>query len=183
MINFDAPHRSHRCNPINPTFMTDISDTYESAYTIMLNLNRSWIQKQGDFFVELPIILLGAIIWFLKIYEKGKYCTFPNAIEFLNQPYNGFSRYSFPTMSLPTTFCPLWTLGKVAHKSSCGERLYKRRYRSQGWFRLPFIRWWQMMISRSISTILTSRKYWLWATIPNDKTSIRLYLDFTIAVS
>ena len=87
MINFDDPRRSHRCNPINPAFMTDISDAYESAYTIMLNLNRSWIQKQGDFFVESPIILLAAIIWFLKIYEDGKYCTFPHAIEFLNRPY------------------------------------------------------------------------------------------------
>ena len=87
VINFDDPHKSHRCNPINPSFMTDISDAYESAYTIMLNLNRSWIQKQGDFFVESPIILLAAIIWFLKIYENGKYCTFPHAIEFLNRPY------------------------------------------------------------------------------------------------
>ena len=87
VINFDDPRRSHRCNPINPAFMTDISDAYESAYTIMLNLNRSWIQKQGDFFVESPIILLAAIIWFLKIYEDGKYCTFPHAIEFLNRPY------------------------------------------------------------------------------------------------
>ena len=87
VINFDDPRKSHRCNPINPAFMTDISDAYESAYTIMLNLNRSWIQKQGDFFVESPIILLAAIIWFLKIYEKGKYCTFPHAIEFLNRPY------------------------------------------------------------------------------------------------
>lgn len=87
VINFDDPRKSHRCNPINPAFMTDISDAYESAYTIMLNLNRSWIQKQGDFFVESPIILLAAIIWFLKIYEEGKYCTFPHAIEFLNRPY------------------------------------------------------------------------------------------------
>lgn len=87
VINFDDPRRSHRCNPINPAFMTDISDAYESAYTIMLNLNRSWIQKQGDFFVESPIILLAAIIWFLKIYKGGKYCTFPHAIEFLNRKY------------------------------------------------------------------------------------------------
>ena len=87
VINFDDPRKSHRCNPINPAFMTDISDAYESAYTIMLNLNRSWIQKQGDFFVESPIILIAAIIWFLKIYENGKYCTFPHAIEFLNRPY------------------------------------------------------------------------------------------------
>lgn len=87
VINFDDPRRSHRCNPINPDFMTDISDAYESAYTIMLNLNRSWIQKQGDFFVESPIILLAAIIWFLKIFDNGRYCTFPHAIELLNKKY------------------------------------------------------------------------------------------------
>ncbi len=87
VINFDNPRKSHRCNPINPAFMTDISDAYESAYTIMLNLNRTWIQKQGDFFVESPIILLAAIIWFLKIYKNGEYCTFPHAIEFLNKKY------------------------------------------------------------------------------------------------
>jgi hypothetical protein len=87
VINFDNPRKSHRCNPIDARFMTDISDAYESAYTIMLNLNKTWIQKQGDFFVESPIILLAAIIWYLKIYENGKYCTFPHAIEFLNRKY------------------------------------------------------------------------------------------------
>ncbi|WP_346854612.1 conjugal transfer protein MobC [uncultured Draconibacterium sp.] len=87
VINFDDPERSHRCNPIAPEFMTDIADAYESAYTIMLNLNKTWIQKQGDFFVESPIILLAAIIWYLKIYKNGKYCTFPHAVEFLNKKY------------------------------------------------------------------------------------------------
>ncbi|WP_348717579.1 conjugal transfer protein MobC [uncultured Alistipes sp.] len=87
VINFDDPRRSHRCNPINPDFMTDISDAYESAYTIMLNLNRTWVQKQGDFFVESPIILFAAIIWYLRIYKGGRYCTFPHAVEFLNKRY------------------------------------------------------------------------------------------------
>ena len=87
VINFDDPRRSHRCNPIHPDFMTDIADAYESAYTIMLNLNKSWVQKQGDFFVESPIILFAAIIWYLKIYQNGRYCTFPHAIEFLNRRY------------------------------------------------------------------------------------------------
>ena len=87
VINFDDPRRSHRCNPIHPDFMTDISDAYESAYTIMLNLNKTWVQKQGDFFVESPIVLFAAIIWYLRIYQNGKYCTFPHAIEFLNRRY------------------------------------------------------------------------------------------------
>ena len=87
VINFDDPRRSHRCNPIHPDFMSDISDAYESAYTIRLNLNKTWVQKQGDFFVESPIILFAAIIWYLRIYKDGKYCTFPHAIELLNRRY------------------------------------------------------------------------------------------------
>ena len=88
VINFDDPRKSHRCNPINASFMSDIADAYEASYTIMLNLNRSWISKQGDFFVESPIILLAAIIWYLRIYQGGRYCTFPHAIELLNKKYS-----------------------------------------------------------------------------------------------
>ena len=95
VINFDDPRRSHRCNPIHPDFMEDITDAYESAYTIMLNLNKTWVQKQGDFFVESPTILFAAIIWFLRIYKDGRYCTFPHAVEFLNKPYEQI----FPIMS------------------------------------------------------------------------------------
>ncbi|WP_221658334.1 conjugal transfer protein MobC [Bacteroides salyersiae] len=95
VINFDDPRRSHRCNPIHPDFMEDITDAYESAYTIMLNLNKSWVQKQGDFFVESPIILFAAIIWYLKIFQNGKYCTFPHAVEFLNRRYEDI----FPILS------------------------------------------------------------------------------------
>ena len=46
------------------------------------------IEKQGDFFVESPIILLAAIIWYLKIFKDGIYCTFPHAVELLNKPYS-----------------------------------------------------------------------------------------------
>lgn len=53
------------------------------------------IQKQGDFFVESPIILLASIIWYLKLYKGGKYCTFPHAIEFLNRRYEDI----FPILS------------------------------------------------------------------------------------
>jgi hypothetical protein len=88
VINFDDPKRSHRCNPLLPTKMTDISDAYESASTIMLNLNRSWIQKQGDFFVESPINFVTSVIWFLKLYKQGRYCTFPHVIEFLSSQYD-----------------------------------------------------------------------------------------------
>jgi hypothetical protein len=87
VINFDNPSKSHRCNPLLPEMMTDIMDATEAAATIMLNLNRKWIEKQGDFFVESPINFVAAIIWFLKLYEGGKYCTFPHLIEFLGRKY------------------------------------------------------------------------------------------------
>ena len=108
VINFDDPRRSHRCNPINPEFMTDISDAYEASYTIMLNLNRTWIEKQGDFFVESPIILLAAIIWYLKIYKNGIYCTFPHAVELLNKPYSDLFTILTSYPELETTFPPSW---------------------------------------------------------------------------
>ena len=86
IINFDDSHRSNRCNPIDARFMDDISDAYESAYVTLLNLNKTWVDKQGDFFTDSAVILLAAIIWYLKIYDNGCYCTFPHAIEFLCQP-------------------------------------------------------------------------------------------------
>lgn len=86
VINFDNPRRSNRCNPIDARFMDDISDAYESAYVTLLNLNKTWVDKQGDFFTDSAVILLAAIIWYLKIYDGGRYCTFPHAIEFLCQP-------------------------------------------------------------------------------------------------
>ena len=86
IINFDDPRRSNRCNPIDARFMDDISDAYESAYVTLLNLNKTWGDKQGDCVPDSAVILLAAIIWYLKIYDNGHYCTFPHAIEFLCQP-------------------------------------------------------------------------------------------------
>ena len=88
VINFDDPRRSHRCNPLSPEGMTDIVDAQESARTILLNLNKTWIQRQGDFFVESPMNFLTACIWFLKKYQNGRYCTFPHVIEFANREYD-----------------------------------------------------------------------------------------------
>ena len=63
VINFDDLSRSHRCNPLDPSSMLDITDAAESARTILMGLNRDWIKRQGDFFVESPINFLTAIIW------------------------------------------------------------------------------------------------------------------------
>lgn len=79
VINFE--NIMHRSNPLEPDTMLDITDAMESARTIMMGLNREWIKKQGDFFVESPINFVTALIWFLKKHECGKYCTLPHVIE------------------------------------------------------------------------------------------------------
>ena len=87
-INFDDLERSARCNPLEPSTMLDITDAAESARTILLGLNREWIKKQGDFFVESSINFLTAVIWFLRRYQDGEFCTLPHVIELMQMNYD-----------------------------------------------------------------------------------------------
>lgn len=88
VINFNDLNRCHRCNPLDPNNMTDITDAVESARTIMLGLNRSWIKRQGEFFVESPINFLTSVIWFLRKFHDGEFCTLPHAIEMMQVEYD-----------------------------------------------------------------------------------------------
>ncbi|SOD14022.1 conjugal transfer protein MobC [Pedobacter xixiisoli] len=88
VINFDDLDRTHRCNPLDPLSMGDLTDATEASRTIMMGLNRDWIKKQGDFFVESPINFLTAIIWYLRCYDDGKYCTLPHVIELMQVDYD-----------------------------------------------------------------------------------------------
>ena len=88
VINFDDLSRSHRCNPLDKENMLDITDAAESARTILMGLNREWIKRQGDFFVESPINFLTAIIWYLRKYQDGEFCTLPHVIELMQVEYD-----------------------------------------------------------------------------------------------
>lgn len=88
VINFDDLTRTHRCNPLEPSAMSDITDASESARTILLGLNREWIKRQGDFFVESPINFLSAVIWYLRKYKDGQFCTLPHVIELMQADYD-----------------------------------------------------------------------------------------------
>lgn len=87
VINFDDLNHTHRCNPLEPEAMNDITDATEASRTIMLGLNREWIKKNGEFFVESPINFLTAVIWYLRKYKDGKYCTLPHVIELMQADY------------------------------------------------------------------------------------------------
>ncbi len=86
VINFDDLSRSHRCNPLQG--IIDKDQAVEAAKTILLGLNREWIKRQGDFFVESAVNFLAAIIFFLARYQGGKYCSLPHAIELLQTDYD-----------------------------------------------------------------------------------------------
>ena len=87
-INFDDLSRSHRCNPLDPSGMVDLTDAAESARTILMGLNREWIRRQGDFFVESPINFMTAVIWFLRKYKDGAFCTLPHVMELMQLDYD-----------------------------------------------------------------------------------------------
>lgn len=116
VLNFDDIEYSHRCNPIEPGGMTDVMDAYEAAQTVMLNLNRTWAQKQGEFFPESAINFLTSVLWYLRTVSLkyrdlhaaesarpagqqnpdvlatcarlAECCTFPHTLEFINRRYD-----------------------------------------------------------------------------------------------
>ena len=119
MINFDDLSRSHRCNPLHPDLLHDITDATESAKTMLLNLNRNWITKQGDFFVESPVNFFTSVIWFLRLYEDGKYCTLPHAIEFISRDYDEM----FPILASHPQIATLVKPFYSAYKSGATDQL------------------------------------------------------------
>lgn len=87
-VNFDDLARTDRCNVIPPSQMDDISDAAESSRTLLLALNRQWSEKSGEFFIESPINFVTAVIWYLRNYRGGRYCTLPHVIELANLHYD-----------------------------------------------------------------------------------------------
>ncbi|MBA4145725.1 MAG: conjugal transfer protein TraG, partial [Cytophaga sp.] len=117
VIEFDKIY--HRCNPLDPITMEDITDASESARTILLGLNRDWIKKQGDFFVESPINFVTGILWFLRRYKDGIYCTLPHVIELMQLEY----RTLFPLLDTEAEIDVLINPFESAYRHEAWEQL------------------------------------------------------------
>ncbi|MNU14547.1 Type IV secretory system Conjugative DNA transfer [compost metagenome] len=118
-INFDDLSRTHRCNPLDPIGIVDITDAAESARTILLGLNKSWISKQGDFFIESPINFLTALIWFMRKYQDGAYCTLPHVLELMQVEYDEL----FPLLATQPEIQILINPFQTAYKNGAMEQL------------------------------------------------------------
>ncbi len=88
VINFDDIRKSYRCNPLAPELMESPIDAFESSRTVLYNLNKDWIRRQGEFFSESAVSFFAAVIWFLKRFQNGEFCTLPHAIELLQLDYD-----------------------------------------------------------------------------------------------
>lgn len=103
IINFDDLSRSHRCNVLYPQNMIEMTDASESSRTLLMALNRDWLKKTGDFFVESAVNFVTALFWFLRQFENGRYCTLPHAIELSMCDYDEL----FPVLSLEESISTL----------------------------------------------------------------------------
>jgi hypothetical protein len=88
VINFDDLTRSHRCNPLDHATNERHYRCSRICTNYFMGLNREWIKRQGDFFVESPINFLTAIIWYLRKYNDGEFCTLPHVIELMRIDYD-----------------------------------------------------------------------------------------------
>jgi YWFCY protein/TraM recognition site of TraD and TraG len=87
-INFRDLSRSHRCNVLDPFTLEWVADAIGASRTILLSMNKTWINQQGEFWVESPVNFLAALIWYLRRHQDGQYCTLPHAIELAQVPYD-----------------------------------------------------------------------------------------------
>ena len=85
-IDFNDPIHSNRCNPLLPELLEDISQAFSLAGVIMDSIKKG-SDNGDDFFKDSATNFLGLVIWFLKIYKGGIYCTFPHVIELMSQDY------------------------------------------------------------------------------------------------
>ena len=87
-INFSDLNRSHRCNVLASSSLIWLSDAIGASRTVLLSLNKTWVERQGDFWVESAVNFIAALIWYLREYQEGIYCTLPHVIELSKQPYD-----------------------------------------------------------------------------------------------
>lgn len=118
-INFDDPSRSHRCNPVDPIYIQTIDDAYETAKLMMCNINRTWIGKEGDFWADSAINYTTAVLWYLRSYDKGQYCTFPHLVEMMTVDY----RKVFPLLMEREDLESYMTLFVSAYTGGAMEQL------------------------------------------------------------
>lgn len=122
-ISFTNPELSHQCNPIHPATLFNLTSAIDSSKSLLLSMNKTWVVKQGDFFIESPINLLAAVIWFLRKYQDGMYCTLPHAIELLHVEYEKLFTVLNTETEISTLINPFIQLYKDGDMETLGNQV------------------------------------------------------------
>jgi len=85
VVSLDDIPYSNFVNPLSPDLIGKTADAIEASQTVLYNLNKEWIEKK-DFFAQSAISYFACCIYFLKLYEGGKFCTLPHAIALASCP-------------------------------------------------------------------------------------------------
>jgi len=80
VINFTELDKSHRVNPIQPDNIPHIAFVDEYVNALLNNINKTWITKEGDFWVDSAKSILKATIWYFKR-NHPEFCTIPHAVN------------------------------------------------------------------------------------------------------
>ena len=67
ILNFDDPEYSHRCNPISRKRLRSVEDADEATKVLMLGINKTWVEKEGDFFTDSANVYASILCWYLKL--------------------------------------------------------------------------------------------------------------------
>lgn len=86
VINLSDARTSARFNPIHPKFIQFPADSAEVAEILMQNIAKASKRKE-DFFTDSAKLYIDSVIWFLRCYEGGRYCTLPHVLCMLNHKY------------------------------------------------------------------------------------------------
>lgn len=87
-LHFGDLCRSHRCNPLHPATLHDLQDAGEAARAVVMGMSSQGFSRHGEFFLESAINFVQALIWFLRLYKDGCYCSWPHVIELAQIPYD-----------------------------------------------------------------------------------------------
>lgn len=66
-LNFDDPEYSHRCNPLSRKRLKTIEDSNEAIKVLMLGINKTWVEKEGEFFTDSANVYASVLSWYLKL--------------------------------------------------------------------------------------------------------------------
>jgi len=104
-IDFAHPDFSNRCNPMAARYINDPADSAEVAEVIMLNISPGKEQK-NDFFDMSAKVYLDCLIWFLRKWKDGRYCTFPHLVEMTARDYRDVLNIMFKIPELEVKIAP-----------------------------------------------------------------------------